>query len=658
MKRNCIALRESIGASSTSTFTPWVAYCWPPRQARRSVRVEFDEDVELTFADRCIYVQTKTRSQPLSRSDIASALSRFEIVSGEHEAGRRPGEAELWIISNSPPNDDLASYYASPEWPRGVQLRWPESGLPNPPSLPPAWPNLSEAAQWCSQRVASFPLRSVAAETLVLKLAALIERACTGADTERNHVFAVEELPNLLEQIVVQLQDFPDPPEHYFPHESEPALISDQRVRIVTGVSGAGKTAWASAAALSHSGRCAYFDGMDAPEATLAANLSRELAARFFSDSEEGLARVLLPGLGGLDALRAVNRELERRGIDLIVVLDNAHRLLPSALASAVGAMPTVRWALLAQPSTETRELEAQLGAKAEPLRGWSIDTLAQYLHERGCAADIETVERLRRLTGGYPLYVRAMADLACHDYGASITLLCEDLEALTHEEATPQERVLSRVSRVLPEGAAALMAILSLSDVPLTRDEIQAVAAVSLSASEQRTASVLRELSERGVVQRLGGSTFLHDAFRLIASAHLAVMDSESVSAARLELVERLKHSIECDRQFDLGRRRLYLRLCRRGPDAGTPRPRLQQQRDDARTWVLFRGVGLHPASRGFGGGRPLRPILGARRIGLLEPRGGESRFLRRASRGDGSTLVELRGPVLGSRQPYGSSG
>lgn len=533
-----------------------------PGAGVKAVRPEMDEDIEIELGDQYAYVQVKTRSGRLGTDDVDSVLERHRCLAEEHASGRRAGTPEFWILSNARPSRELERSLESATWPAGVHLRWPDCALPLPPYLPPPWRGTTDALQWCIQKAESVPLRSTSAETLVLKLAALVQQACTGDDRERAHAFIVDELPQLLEQIVVQLHDFPDPPDHYIPHESEPEFASDHPVRIITGITGSGKTAWASVSAMSHGGPCAYFDPTGIVESALAATLSRELAARFFPNTREGLGSILVPGRGGLDALRAVNHELARHDGRAVLVLDNAHRVTPPALVSLIGAMPDVRWILLAQPAREIGELEARLDVKPERLSGWSLDTIAGYLRDRDCATEVATVERLRTLTGGYPLYVRGMVDLARREYEMKVARLCDDLEAQTHDEMMPQELMLEQTCRALSSRAEALMALLSLSDVPLTRDEIRGIAAASLSATEQQTGSALRELSERGIVQRFGGRRALHDAFRVIAAGRAATMRREAVEAARSELVARVEASIEQERGFDLARRRLFIRL------------------------------------------------------------------------------------------------
>lgn len=104
-----------------------------------------------------------------------------------------------------------------------------------------------------------------------------------------------EELTELFEQLIVQLQDFPAPPALYRPQNEEPSLTSGERIRILCGLSGAGKTAWAAQAALHSTALCAYYDTGDLPGPALASTLVREMAARFTARDQDGLRRILLP---------------------------------------------------------------------------------------------------------------------------------------------------------------------------------------------------------------------------------------------------------------------------------------------------------------------------------------------------------------------------
>ncbi|MGE3708823.1 MAG: hypothetical protein AB7G35_04055, partial [Hyphomicrobiaceae bacterium] len=91
----------------------------------RSVDVENDEDVEVQFEGRRIYVQVKHRKEPLAWNDIEEAVARFAELRAAHQRGERRGEAAFLIISNAAPNGPLAAKHAAADWPADVRVDWP-----------------------------------------------------------------------------------------------------------------------------------------------------------------------------------------------------------------------------------------------------------------------------------------------------------------------------------------------------------------------------------------------------------------------------------------------------------------------------------------------------------------------------------------------------
>ncbi|TOM08956.1 hypothetical protein CGH84_23620, partial [Vibrio parahaemolyticus] len=87
------------------------------------------------------------------------------------------------------------------------------------------------------------------------------------------------------------------------------------------------KTAWVSQAALHSAEFCAYYDVGDLPGPSLASALVRELAARFSVNNRYSLQKVLLPGASGFESLRAFDAFLQEQEVNLLLVLDNAHRV-------------------------------------------------------------------------------------------------------------------------------------------------------------------------------------------------------------------------------------------------------------------------------------------------------------------------------------------
>jgi len=187
-------------------------------------------------------------------------------------------------------------------------------------------------------------------DSLIWKLAGLAQLAATGSAPNKQHAFHAKDLPALFEQLIVQLQDFPAPPAFYRPQKLEPSLASDERVRIICGLSGAGKTAWAAQAALHCSQLCAYYDTGDLPGPALASTLVRELAAKFATPDRDGLRKILLPGASGYEALRTFDTFLDQQGATLLLILDNAHRVPVENLRDTLNATKCIRFVLLCQP--------------------------------------------------------------------------------------------------------------------------------------------------------------------------------------------------------------------------------------------------------------------------------------------------------------------
>ncbi len=106
----------------------------------RSVGVESDEDVEVQFEGRRIYVQVKHRKEPLAWNDIEEAVARFAELRAAHQRGERSGEPAFLIISNAAPNGPLAAKLAVADWPADVHVDWPAADpdariLPAPQGL-------------------------------------------------------------------------------------------------------------------------------------------------------------------------------------------------------------------------------------------------------------------------------------------------------------------------------------------------------------------------------------------------------------------------------------------------------------------------------------------------------------------------------------------
>lgn len=509
----------------------------------RSVTVELDEDVELELrSGNRLYLQIKTRSSPLVLSDIAGALERFERLRLEHLEGRRPGAPSFAIVANVAPGPELQVRADGEGLPAGALLLTPEAATPLPVCLPPTWRTLADAIAWCADHARALPMATLEADTLVWKLAGRVLLAAAGQAP--GHSFDSVDLPTLFEQLVVQLQHFPALPEIYRPLEDEPDLDSDARVRIVSGFSGAGKTAWAARAAVHLGSECAYYDVGDVPGPAIAASLVRELAAQWAAPTAGGLRRVLLPGATGIEALRALDRFLGANATRATVVLDNAHRVPAGDLRKLIEATQHLRFVLLAQPSPSVDELEATTGLQQEVLHGWGLDQAAAETHAHGLRASVRDLGRLLTLTGGLPLYVRTAAQLSAAQYGGDLAAMCASVEAHSHLVEMAQEVILSRSFDALPEPVLDCVAALSLSDVPLGETEAARLVKATLDLEAPALAAAVRQLKPLGVVRIYGAQRLqIHDAFRVLGLRRFnsfppsqAVRGREALKAVILE--------------------------------------------------------------------------------------------------------------------------
>lgn len=212
--------------------------------ATDAVIIEYDEDIELVRADVHIYIQVKTRGRPLRHSDIDTALQRFDSLRRAHMQGKRPGTVRFAVVSNVEPGPELRARLRETHWPKDVALLWPGCPDPHPSlALPAAWPDLETGLEACVAQAQLIPFGSLTPQTLVLKLAGLVQQFAAG---QASHTVTAKQVVDFFEQLVVQLQEFPKPPESYLPQTDEPGLDRPERIRLIVGVSGAGKTAWSS----------------------------------------------------------------------------------------------------------------------------------------------------------------------------------------------------------------------------------------------------------------------------------------------------------------------------------------------------------------------------------------------------------------------------
>ena len=532
-----------------------------PTTSTTSILIERDEDIELKLPDRRLYVQVKFRSAPLISTDIASTLARFDALRIEHASGSRPGSAAFFVVANAVISPSLNRRIQQADWPEDVFFLSPDRTPPREEALPPPQPDIAVAFAHCAELAGSLPYAVLAPETLVWKLAGTVQAAAVGDPGRPDHDFQTDDLHTLFEQLVVQLQDIPDPPDVYRAHTNEPPLATEQRVRIVTGHSGSGKTSWVSQAGRHIPDNICYFDVTDTPRAALSSSLARELAVRLFRSRGAGLGEILLPGATGLEILRAIGKRAARAGDRVTVVLDNAHRVPAPDLHSLVRAGSDFAFILLCQPSPNVVELENRASVIAEPLEGWSTDTVALEVTASACLGDYRACQRLKDLTAGTPFFVQSALALAAREYDGSVQRLCDAITEGTYIEHTAQELILSRTLHGLPEDTKDVATVLSLADIPLERAEAAKLLVEALGIEDRAAAATFRELKSRGLLEVFGGSRVkIHDAVRPLGRANQSKLGQERLSLARDVLKYILIRSLS--EQLDLPKLHLYLRI------------------------------------------------------------------------------------------------
>jgi len=512
-----------------------------------TVRVETDEDVEVVGPGGCHYIQVKTRSERLVFSDIAGALQRFDTIRQKHNAGRRHGAASFVIASNAAPGPELTRRLNDPAWPSDVAVHWPGATTQVSPALPTPWPDLEAALADVGASASSLPFAKLAGDTLTWKLAGCIQAAAAGLPPRADHAFSADELTALFEQLVVQLHDFPAPPPLYRPQADEPALLSAERVRVISGFSGAGKTSWVSQAALHTVGDIFYFNIGDIPSTALVDTVSRELAGHLFGGAGGTLGEVILPGASGSEILLAINRQLAHRNATATLVVDNAHRVSADDIRALTTDCDQLSFVLLCQPSPAVQEIEARLAIHAEELHGWTTDTIAAEGQSCACQGDFKTYDRLRRLTGGLPLYVQNALRIAANEYAGSVSRFCTDIEAQTHLTETAQELILRRAFAEFGAAERAGLGALALSETPLGRIDMTALLKAAADLSDTQIATLLRRARSTGLVQFYGGDRIkVHDAVRTIASTGLTDAGDQAMRCAYVALKDVLLSSIQ----------------------------------------------------------------------------------------------------------------
>ncbi|MDX8535299.1 SEC-C metal-binding domain-containing protein [Mesorhizobium sp. VK25A] len=525
----------------------------------QTVSVEGDEDVEVQLDGTHIYVQVKHRKEALAWDDIESALARFAELRAAHARGVREGTARFVIVCNAGPNGPLLERLAGCDLPPDVTIDWP-AAEPAKRILPVPQPTLMEAVQATCGLAETLPFATLAPETLVWKLAGLVTLAATGEKATLDHVFAARDLPALFEQLVLQLQDLPVPPVPYRVQLDEPSLSTGERVRLIVGYSGAGKTSWLAQSAQHAPNPLVYLDVADLPGAALANAVAREIAGRLLKGGQ-GLGEIFLPGASGREILQLLSRRMDERGEVVTVALDNVHKLGADDLIGVVQAAKDTRFVLLGRPEGEVAAIEAIIGVARENLSGWAPDTVAAAAHDAGCHGDAADCQHLIDLTGGLPLFVLNALSVAGSDYDGSVKRLYADLARSAHTREMAQDHILGRVFARLPAVVAEVADLLSLCDVPITREEAGSYVAAAGGLERPIFLQALRHLMSQGLLQVFARDRIkLHDAARVVGTGRLALHGTDALRTRQEALRTVVQESLQTS--WSPAKLSLFLRL------------------------------------------------------------------------------------------------
>lgn len=522
--------------------------CMLKAQAANVVQVviERDEDVEIVLSNCRVYVQIKTRSNPLIPSDIDTAFERFEKLRLEHTEGRRQGKALFVVASNQPPGPKLTRSIATGDIADDVQFLYP--GQPAPQELtclPECWKDLKDAVEGCTKLASQVPHAMLIPDSLVWKLAGRVLAAATGSKALGGYAFDSEILPELFEQLLTQLQGFPAPLPGYRPQIDEPAFISDHRIRIVCGFSGAGKTSWCAHTAMHSPERCIYFNASETAGAAVTSSLLREIGGSL-TDRPHEIREMFAPGASGVDGLNALDRYLQAQGMRPIVVIDNAHEIPAKDLQTVFANTANLRFIILCQPTGSTQEIEQLSGVRREVLLGWDLDTLTSEAAQLGAYGNVATMERLRQMTGGLPLYLQSASRLAAQDYGGDLDSLCDALDDQSTLDTTAQQIILTRVFAGLPEASQQVVSFLSMVDVVITTAELNTLMRDYKQMTPREVAGAIRSLRPLGILEVFGSQELkIHDAMRIVGASCLLEAPEDTVIRAKTVLKDFLHNSL-----------------------------------------------------------------------------------------------------------------
>ncbi|WP_320007148.1 SEC-C metal-binding domain-containing protein [Maridesulfovibrio sp.] len=521
---------------------------------------EKDEDIEIATAGEHLYLQVKTRTKPLAKNDISGALDLFEKIKKKHTKRERSRQPSLIIISNSNLGRELSKSVQDNSLPDRVQILYPGSDQ-NLPCLPPAWKDVPSGFDWCIEQAKTIPYITLSPNNLVYKLAAWVQRLCTGG-LNKEHIVIPETIHSLLEQIVTQLQVMPTPPLKYYPLNNEFQLASDSPIRIISGLSGAGKTAWVAHEAARIGSPVVYFDAIGTEEDNFLPSFVREIAAALVGKNSKGLGEILMPGSSSIDSLRALNIWLTNQKDSPYLILDNIQETTPETVKKIISACSRIKFVLLAQPGTKLKQQETILGVSAKELKGWSIETIGAILEANNINFRLQDCVRLRAATGGLPLYTLSAITLIQEQYCYELSNFLNEIELAENIEQTTQERILSSTFEQLEDKSKTICSILKIcKGIPLSKEELITIIHNSSRVPKRALISSLRGLIDKGIIQRIEDGCYkLHDAFGILAQSYHDSLSAESIVKIKQNILETL--FLKPETNLNIDRIDLHLRL------------------------------------------------------------------------------------------------
>jgi hypothetical protein len=196
-----------------------------------------------------------------------------------------------------------------------------------------------------------------------------------------------------------------------------------------------------------------------------------------------------------------------------------------------VGATAGCRWIFLARPWPGAAAVQAHLDIRHEMLEGFSLQDIAAEFRAQNSPTDVPAAERVRRVTGGLPLFVRDSARLTARRYAGDANAFCAAVESRTNPYVNGQDVIVREVINHVSPGDRNVAGVIALSDLPLTRDEAIQLTTVAVQIAPAVATSAVRELVGWGIVQEsLTGEIAVHDAFRGDLADVRAQVDAEVV--------------------------------------------------------------------------------------------------------------------------------